>query len=498
MSTIQTTSNMTLQPLQKEHLPLLLTWLETPHVKAWWDPDINWSMALVEEKYGGIRLQGYYLEQGVLCAVPTFIIVMDKTPIGLIQMYNPHDFQLAGLPEYIVGVDLFIGEPAFLHQGLGGKAITLVLEQYATDRYTHAFVDPKLDNIAAIKCYEKAGFKAYKTQTISHELWMLKVLNETTPSTPQKWAIGALKKQGFQLKSDFSIVRHQPWSEVDSIETGEGSIFLKTMVKPFSREAMLIEYLSQQVSEKHLPACIALYQPLHCFLMKNAGHPLRAQLQNKFDIQLIKPILTHYAELQIKSIQHINAMLALAIPDWRLCALPHHYEAMLQEKTILEQDGLTSDEIEQLISFKPYLEDLCQQLSDLQIPATLEHGDFHDNNVLIQNHHFTINDWADASITHPFFSLISWLNSAHRHHGLQAHDQQHTALIHAYLQPWHTLISPEVCVHALQTAWKIHPIIFALNFMRIHRCPGISQYPQYIGYIADSLRIFIQSARDNL
>ncbi len=103
---------------------------------------------------------------------------MDKTPIGWIQMDNPRDFQLKGLPKYTVGVDLFIGEPTFLHRGLGSQAITLLLQQYVTDPYTHVFVDPKLNNIAAIKCYEKVGFKAYRTQTVTHELWMLKSLSD--------------------------------------------------------------------------------------------------------------------------------------------------------------------------------------------------------------------------------------------------------------------------------------------------------------------------------
>jgi len=32
--------NTTFQPLAISHFPLLLQWLETPHVKAWWDQDV--------------------------------------------------------------------------------------------------------------------------------------------------------------------------------------------------------------------------------------------------------------------------------------------------------------------------------------------------------------------------------------------------------------------------------------------------------------------------
>ena len=45
-------TNITFKPLSKSHLDLLLKWLETFHVKAWWDQDVKWTMKLVEEKYG--------------------------------------------------------------------------------------------------------------------------------------------------------------------------------------------------------------------------------------------------------------------------------------------------------------------------------------------------------------------------------------------------------------------------------------------------------------
>ncbi|WP_341814613.1 hypothetical protein [Wolbachia endosymbiont (group A) of Chalcis sispes] len=41
--------NITFKALKEEHFLLLLKWLETPHVKRWWDADINWTPELIEK-----------------------------------------------------------------------------------------------------------------------------------------------------------------------------------------------------------------------------------------------------------------------------------------------------------------------------------------------------------------------------------------------------------------------------------------------------------------
>ncbi|WP_245611548.1 MULTISPECIES: hypothetical protein [unclassified Wolbachia] len=55
--------NITFEALKEEHFLLLLKWLETPHVKLWWDADINWTPELIGKKYsnyikGFKRLRG--------------------------------------------------------------------------------------------------------------------------------------------------------------------------------------------------------------------------------------------------------------------------------------------------------------------------------------------------------------------------------------------------------------------------------------------------------
>lgn len=70
--------------LHKSHFPLLLKWLQAPHVKVWWDKEIQLTPSLIEEKYGSY-IQGYKLEQGVKKPMQAYVIYRDTQTIGYIK-----------------------------------------------------------------------------------------------------------------------------------------------------------------------------------------------------------------------------------------------------------------------------------------------------------------------------------------------------------------------------------------------------------------------------
>ena len=51
---------ITFKPLNESHFPLLLKWLESPHVKKSWDQDVTYTIELVKEKYSSY-VKGYKL-----------------------------------------------------------------------------------------------------------------------------------------------------------------------------------------------------------------------------------------------------------------------------------------------------------------------------------------------------------------------------------------------------------------------------------------------------
>lgn len=168
--------NITFIPLTELHFPLLLKWLLAPHVKKWWDQDVAWTPELIQGKYGDY-VKGYKQIDDMQRPVKAYIICMDDQPIGYIQLYNAYDFprsrQLAGLPENLGAFDIFIGEEKYLRKGIGSAVITKFLTEYAC-QYSHILADPDQDNIAAIRAYEKAGFKKIGAQFNSNEVWMIR------------------------------------------------------------------------------------------------------------------------------------------------------------------------------------------------------------------------------------------------------------------------------------------------------------------------------------
>ena len=170
--------NIIFTPLNKQHFGLLLKWLQTPHVKEWWNKDVNWTPQLIEEKYS-TYVEGYKQEGNTPKPIFAFIISVDEKPVGYIQMYNAYDFpredgiSLEGLPNSLAAIDYFIGDPQSLGKGIGSHTLKLFLHEHVFPAYKACFVDPDRVNTAAIRAYEKAGFRKVKEVQDGKVTWVI-------------------------------------------------------------------------------------------------------------------------------------------------------------------------------------------------------------------------------------------------------------------------------------------------------------------------------------
>jgi RimJ/RimL family protein N-acetyltransferase len=139
-----------------EHYPVLREWLAAPHMREWWGEP--------EKELGFIR----DMVEGRDTTRP-FIINLDGEAIGYIQYWFVGHHQneawikvnpwLAHLPADAVGVDLSIGDPTRLSQGIGSAALAVSARRLFEAGHRTILIDPDPENARAVRAYRKAGFR---------------------------------------------------------------------------------------------------------------------------------------------------------------------------------------------------------------------------------------------------------------------------------------------------------------------------------------------------
>ncbi len=126
---------MTLRPLAEGDEAELLRIHKTTEVMRWWD--------VPEERFPWDEPESTRLT-----------IEVDGAVAGLIQFSEELE------PKYRhAGIDLFL-DPALHGRGLGTEAVRRVVRHLIDERGHHRItIDPATANVAAVRAYEKAGFR---------------------------------------------------------------------------------------------------------------------------------------------------------------------------------------------------------------------------------------------------------------------------------------------------------------------------------------------------
>jgi RimJ/RimL family protein N-acetyltransferase len=153
--------------LRASDLDLMHRWLNAPHVRRWWYAEGS-SYAEIEEHYLP-AIEGRE-------ATKPFVILHRGEPIGYVQSYlisaeDDETYSSLVDVEDSAGVDLFIGEAEYLYRGLGQHVIRRFLSEHVLSEPGIAVcvIGPEPKNIAAIRAYEKAGFRFFKTIQVPGE-----------------------------------------------------------------------------------------------------------------------------------------------------------------------------------------------------------------------------------------------------------------------------------------------------------------------------------------
>jgi hypothetical protein len=286
-----------------------------------------------------------------------------------------------------------------------------------------------------------------------------------------------------------------PWSTVLRVPTNEGTLFFKATAAETVYESALTERLAGWYPDC-MPELVAVEALRGWMLMRDGGEQLRLSIRPTKDVTPWNPVITRYAEVQVGLAKHVPELLALGIPDHRLAGLPALYTQLLNEEESLlidQEKGLTSDEWEQLKGVQPRFEQICSELAEVGIPESLNHGDFHDGNVLVQEGRITFFDWGDASLTHPFVSLRTLFVSVEIALGLDDYSltPEMVDLLYRYLEPWQKFTSKDALLDAYSLSRPVASIVKALSWHKTISPLEGSLRAEYAWIVPEVLREFL-------
>lgn len=144
--------SVTLETLDlKRDSDTLFGWLVQPHVSKWWGDAVR------------------AMQHATECAPESHaFIVADGTPVGYLCWQQPpreelEAAELTDLPSGLVDIDILIGDPDRLGQGVGLRALELLLARLRCEpSVVFAGLGTAAGNTNAIRCFEKAGFRLHR------------------------------------------------------------------------------------------------------------------------------------------------------------------------------------------------------------------------------------------------------------------------------------------------------------------------------------------------
>ncbi len=123
------------------------------------------------------------------------------------------------------------------------------------------------------------------------------------------------------------------------------------------------------------------------------------------------------------------------------------------------------------------------ELQAAPIRDTIDHADLHHRSVFGREGQLRILDWGDASVSHPFFSLVVTFHWLREVNGLAPDDPWFRRLRDAYLEAWGPGLVP-----AFDAALRLGKVARALAWLRHHDAMGAGAFPPFDEQLPGVLR----------
>jgi hypothetical protein len=259
--------------------------------------------------------------------------------------------------------------------------------------------------------------------------WMLDAYHRGEMATPgtDRAVAEAWIRAHVEPAGAIEAAHERPWATVLRVPLAEGVAWFKACAPVQAFEPRLTAALFARWPDR-VAEVLGHDEERAWLLLADAGRPIRGLGNPPEAWQVALPL---YAELQRGEAAHAPDHLTHGVPDLRVATLPARYEELLRRDLPLEPE-----EVARLRGFAPRFAELCGELAAHGVPETVQHDDLHGANVYARGGRLRLLDWGDASVSHPFASLVVTFRFLEEQNKLSPGDSWFGRLRDAYLEPW--------------------------------------------------------------
>lgn len=291
-------------------------------------------------------------------------------------------------------------------------------------------------------------------------------MHETEWAEAQTWIATTLTERGAPATGDAVIDRDRPWSRVARVPVGGGHVWFKRNNRGSLYEAGLARMLGTLVPHQ-VVVPIAVDVERGWMLLPDGGHTLRSLTDDQFHADRWEDLFRRYADLQRAVAPHADDLLAVGVPDVRPQRLPEIFAALLDDDYVTA--NLSPEKLAALREWQPRIDKLTGRLAASGIAPSIQHDDLHSGNVFADadaDGGLRFFDFGDASLAHPFGSMLVALRVVHRDAKVEHGDPVLHRMRDVYLSAWGGALDLPELRSICQDAIVVTKISKALSYQR--------------------------------
>jgi aminoglycoside 6'-N-acetyltransferase len=243
---------LVLRPATQADVPLLIEWARRPHVVQASSDDPTATAA-----FEGTDWSDAVARRDVLGADVWEVLIAEfgGHPIGMVQITDPHrepDHYWGDIEPGRRALDIWIGEPDLLGQGLGTEMMAQAIARcFADPAVTGIVIDPLASNTDAIRFYRRLGFVEVGPRRFGddgEDRCLVMRLDRSARTVRASRRIAAPVEAVFELLADPAA--HSRWDGNDNVGSAAegqrvhavGDVFVTTLTRGSIRWNHVVEF----------------------------------------------------------------------------------------------------------------------------------------------------------------------------------------------------------------------------------------------------------------